>query len=102
MQTAGDRRRRALTLVKGVKSATNSEAYATCFQNKSGAASWSSRPCSAAGAPSHVFIRTLQHTGHPDPVLMSVLTIFEGEFQAVSDGMVGGEQIGRASCRERV
>jgi hypothetical protein len=47
-----------------------------------GAASWSSRPCNAAGAPSHIFIRAPQDTGlrraeeapatqagHPHPVL---------------------------------
>ncbi len=36
------------------------------------AASWSSRPCNAAGAPSLVFVRTFQHTGHPHPVLVLV------------------------------
>jgi len=32
--------------------------------------SWSSRPCSLAGAPSLVFIRTPQATGHPHPGLV--------------------------------
>jgi site-specific recombinase XerD len=33
------------------------------------AASWGSRPCNAAGAPSRVFIRTFQRQGHPHPAL---------------------------------
>ena len=27
---------------------------------------------SSAGAPSHLFVRTLQHTGHPHPVLVLI------------------------------
>ena len=34
-----------------------------------GAASWSSRPCKAAGAPSGILVRTPQDESHPQPVL---------------------------------
>jgi hypothetical protein len=53
------------------QTATNSMADATYSHLALEAASWSSRPCTQAGAPSHVFIRTPQHTGHPHPVLSS-------------------------------
>jgi hypothetical protein len=50
------------------QTATNSMGYAAYFYGAK-RASWSSRPCNEAGAPSHLFIRTPQHKGHPHPVL---------------------------------
>jgi hypothetical protein len=50
------------------------------------AASWGSRPCNAAGAPSHLFIRTFQRQGLPHPALSRSTS---GKAQAFS-GAAGG------------
>src|ERR1035437_191710 len=49
--------------------ATNGMTNVTFLEINTEAASWSSRLCNAAGASSHIFIRTSQQKGDPHPVL---------------------------------